>query len=284
MTSLSDHLISMMNASISQRAKPTALAGERVQERSINSRRDQALRARKETCLMYYTVDNLATMFGDYEQGRSGRGIITKKDYNTVMRKVIQSKNTNITDPVYIEKLVEGWYDALYDVEHDCLNYHDILVGLGSMCKGSRDEKVEYIFSMLTKDARHNGLTLDNMIHYLNITYRVLYVTVPAIKEACAVTEIEMATITSEELFMSCSGVNKVVTFEEFKRWYSGTPAVFIQPEAVKAPPPPTQLEVEQAKYIKRLEKKLVDLERDYNKEWEDDSDNDSDYVPGQRC
>ena len=279
MTSLSEHLTSMMTASIDQRAKPTELAGERVQERSINSRRDQALRARKETCLMYYTVDNLATMFSDYEQGRSGRGIITKKDYNTVMRKVIQSKHTNIKDPVYIEKLVEGWYHAMYDVEHDCLNYHDILIGLGSMCKGSRDEKVEYIFSMLTKDARHNGLTLDNMIHYLNITYRVLYVTVPAIKEACAVTEIEMATITSEELFMSCSGVNNVLTFEEFKRWYSGIPAVFIQPETVKAPP--TKLEVDQATYIKRLEKKLAELERDYNKEWEDDSDNDSDYVPG---
>lgn len=283
MTSLSDHLITMMNASKTKIAKPTVLAEEQSQERCVNSKREQALRARTETGLMYYTVDNLATMFGDYEQGRSGRGIITKKDYNTVMRKLIQSKNTNIKDQVYIEKLVEGWYHAMYDVEHDCLNYHDILIGLGSMCKGSRDEKVEYIFSMLTKDARHNGLTLDNMIHYLNITYRVLYVTAPAIKEACAVTEIEMATITSEELFMSCSGVNKVVTFEEFKRWYSGTPAVFIQPEAVKTPtpPPPTKLEVEQAKYIKRLEKKLAELERDYNKEWEDDSDNDSDYVPG---
>ena len=284
MTSLSDHLITMMNASITQSAKPTALAEEQSQERCVNSKREQALRARKETGLMYYTVDNLATMFGDYEQGRSGRGIITKKNYNTVMRKLIQSKNTNIKDPVYIEKLVEGWYHAMYDVEHDCLNYHDILIGLGSMCKGSRDEKVEYIFSMLTKDVRHNGLTLDNMIHYLNITYRVLYVTVPAIKEACAVSEIEMATITSEELFMSCSGVNKLVTFDEFKRWYSGTPEVFIHQEAVKAPTPPTQLEVEQARYIKRLEKKLADLERDYNKEWEDDSDNDSDYVPGQRC
>jgi len=279
MTSLSDHLITMMNASITQSAKPTALAEEQSQERCVNSKREQALRARKETGLMYYTVDNLATMFGDYEQGRSGRGIITKKNYNTVMRKLIQSKNTNIKDPVYIEKLVEGWYHAMYDVEHDCLNYHDILIGLGSMCKGSRDEKVEYIFSILTKDARHNGLTLDNMIHYLNITYRVLYVTTPAIKEACAVSEIEMATITSEELFMSCSGVNKVVTFEEFKRWYSGIPAVFIQQETVNAPP--TKLEVDQATYIKRLEKKLAELERDYNKEWEDDSDNDSDYVPG---
>ena len=253
---------------------------EKPEERLDYMNRDAALKARKETGLIYYTIASIASKFGDYEQGRSGRGIVMKKDFNKVMRRLIKSKNTNIKDPEYIEALVENLYRALSpEEESECLNYHDILIGLGSMCCGSRDEKVEYIFEMITKDTRYAGLTLNNMIHYLNINYRVLFVTTPNLKNNYPVSEIELATMTAEELFINSSDVNQVITIEEFKKWYNTDT---ISGHALSTPEPVANTrEIEQAKYIASLEKKLEELERDYNKEWEDVSDNDSDYVPG---
>ena len=296
MIPLAQHLISVFDKAIASHKKPEEEVKEekpeeekpeekkpeeeKPEERLDYMNRDAALKARKETGLIYYTIASIASKFGDYEQGRPGRGIVMKKDYNKVMRRLIKSKNTNIKDPEYIEGLVENLYRALSpEEESECLNYHDILIGLGSMCCGSRDEKVEYIFEMITKDTRYAGLTLNNMIHYLNINYRVLFVTTPNLKNNYPVSEIELATMTAEELFINSSDVNQVITIEEFKKWYNTDT---ISGHALSTPDPVVNTrEIEQAKYIASLEKKLEELERDYNKEWEDVSDNDSDYVPG---
>ena len=258
----------------------SSLSNQKEETHANTFNNGSALKARKETGLIYYSIESIASMFGDYEQGRPGRGIITKTDYNTVMHKLIQSKNTNIKDPEYIEELVKKLYNALsLDGDGRSLVYHDIMIGFVSMSKDNGDEKIKYIYSMITKDARYKGVTLNNMIHYLTITYQVMFVITPGLKAEYPISEIELATTASEDLFMG--DVDRVITFEEFKKWYNTIPCPALHNPEEPAMPK-SQGEIEQEKYIKCLEKKLEELERDYNNEWEGDSDNDSEYVPGE--
>ena len=124
MIPLAQHLISVFDNAIASHKKPEEEVKEekpkekkpkekKHEERLDYMNRDAALKARKETGLIYYTIASIASKFGDYEQGRSGRGIVMKKDFNKVMRRLIKSKNTNIKDPEYIEGLVEKLYRAL---------------------------------------------------------------------------------------------------------------------------------------------------------------------------
>lgn len=100
------------------------------------------------------------------------------------------------------------------------IDFVELCSGISILAGGSKNERCEASFALY--DLNNDGyITLTEMTQYLRSVFRVMYGTIPDVREEITVNVDELAEATAQDAFQNAKlDLDGNLTLEEFRKWY----------------------------------------------------------------
>jgi hypothetical protein len=188
-------------------------------------------KARNIINLVHYTIDEVFPMF---ERCEDNRGNISRRDYNTIMRKLVKGRGTIAAkDRMTIEMIVDNIFTAFQTDFNLEVSFRQIATALTLFCGGNLDEKIRSCFNLFDNDpnqidnlAQNVELPISSIQEYLRCVFTIHYrfETVEG-RRSDVSWQQDMIAYSVEEIAYYPQEIgegpyNSIISFDKFKEWF----------------------------------------------------------------
>lgn len=178
--------------------------------------------AKKLSGLKNIALERVTQLFSSAmdKQGRISRQAFDACFYKYLCATI--STEMTAEESMRVHEVIDRLFTAFDTDRNGFVDYNELSSGLSILCDGSsRDAKVQAAFDLY--DTNGDGvISEDEMIHYLNSVFKLLYALDPTREQNLGASAETLARVTASEIFAEADlNHDGKLNFEEFQKWYS---------------------------------------------------------------